>query len=173
VAWVSDSKSVERWREYRKNIVPARERQEVHEMPHWVKLALIKRQLEGLTYKEAAQAFGKKDEKNLGEYGRSPAAEKWLSQLQPFLEDPIEMAKALLNASAAGVTVDRFVFLELAKASGDYINGDKIAKDLQDRMGIVAKKHDQGGAIQVKIHLGGGSLDAPVIEAEWEEVDSG
>lgn len=150
-----------------KQLPGPREKQEVHELPQWVKLALVKREVEDLSYKDAAEAFGR-TEKTLQKYGQSPAAEKWLADLQDFLNDPLAMAKAILQASSLAVTLDRFVIYEQAKKS-DLPLADKIAKDLQDRMGLGVKKSSEG-AIQVKINLGGTSLEMPAIEAEYEVV---
>lgn len=143
-----------------------REKQEIHELPQWVKLALVKRATEDLSYKDAAAVFGK-GEKTLQKYGQSPAAAKWLEPLQEFLSDPIAMSRAILQASSLNITLDRLMALQTAKDAGDYKTVDKIAADLQDRVGIVAKKHD-ANAIQVKINFGGANFDAPVVEAEWE-----
>ena len=149
--------------------IPAKEKQEVTELPRWVKTALILRAIEGMSWNEAAERFGRKGN-TLSQYGKSPAAAKWLSTLEEFLEDPVALAKAYIGANALSVSLDRFAFLEAAIAAGDYKEGDKIARDLQDRMGIIAKKAGGEGAISVKINLGGGltQLEGPVVEAEWE-----
>lgn len=149
--------------------VPAKERQEIHELPRWAKTALVMKAVDGLSYKEAAARVGKKG-KTLSDYARSPAAEKWLASLQEMLEDPVAMAKAYMSANALSITLERFAFLEAAVAAGDYKEGDKILRDLQDRVGIMAKKQETGG-INIKLTVGGGmaALEGPVIEAEWEE----
>ena len=149
---------------------PPHQKQEIHELPRWVKTALVARAVDGLTYKEAAAKVGKAAS-TLESYARSPAASKWLEGLEVFLDDPVAMAKAMLSASALSITLERFSFLEAAVAAGDYKEGDKIARDLQDRMGIVPKRNSEGGAIQVKINLGGGNLEAPMIEADWTRED--
>jgi len=149
--------------------VPSKDKQHPSELPRWVKTALIVRAIDGMTWNEAAERFGKAGS-TLSEYGKSPAAKAWLATLEEFLEDPVAMAKAYIGANAMSVTLDRFVFLEAAKSAGDYKEGDKIARDLQDRMGIIAKKNEGGGAIKIQLSLGGGSLDVPVVEAEWSEV---
>lgn len=152
-----------------KDLPGPREKQEIHELPQWVKLALVKRETEGLSYKDAAELFGK-NEKTLQKYGQSPAAEKWLAPLAEFLGDPVAMSRAILQASALNITLDRLMALQTAKQAGDYKTVDKIGADLQDRIGIVAKKND-GGAIQVKINFGGANFDAPIVEADWTTED--
>lgn len=147
---------------------PAYKRTELSELPRWVKTALVMKHVDGLTYKEAAARFNRSGG-TLSEYGKSPAASKWIEHLLEFVEDPVAMAKAYLSANAMSVTLDRIAFLQAAIEAGDYATGDKIAKDLQEKMGIVAKK-SQEGALSVKIQLGAGSVDVPVIEAEWEKV---
>lgn len=148
--------------------IPPAKKEDVSELPRWVKTALILRAVDGLTYKEAAGRFNKAAG-TLKEYGRSPAAKAWLESLTGFLEDPVAMAKAYLSANALSVTLERFIFLQAAIDAGDYKEGDKIARDMQDRMGMVAKRSNDG-AISVKINLGGSGIEVPAIDAEWEVV---
>jgi hypothetical protein len=148
--------------------IPPREKEKITDLPRWVKTALIMKEVDGMNYTEAAKRFSKAGS-TLAEYGKSPAAKEWISHLAEFVEDPLAMAKAYLSANALSVSLDRLVFLQAAIDAGDYREGDKIARDLQDRMGIVAKKQD-AGAISVKIQLGGSTLESPIIEADWTEV---
>jgi hypothetical protein len=148
---------------------PADEREDVKDLPRWVKTALIFKAVDGMTWKDAAGRFGRSG-RTLAMYARSPGARKWMASLEAFLEDPVAMAKAYLSANALSVTLERFVFLQAAVDAGDYKEGDKIARDIQDRMGLGVKKAD-GGAINVKIQFGGASLEGPVVEAEWESVE--
>lgn len=149
--------------------VPACEKEKITDLPRWVKTALIMREVDGMTYTEAAKRFNKSP-RTLSEYAKSPAAKEWISHLAEFVEDPVAMAKAYMSTNALSVTLDRLVFLQAAIDAGDYREGDKIARDLQDRMGIVAKKAESG-AISVKIQLGaGGTLESPIVEADWVAV---
>lgn len=153
---------------YAENMVAPCNKENIEDLPRWVKTALVMKAVDGMSYNEAAERVGRKGG-TLSDYAKSPAAKKWLESLMVFLDDPISLAKAYIGANALSVTLERFAFLEAAVAAGDYREGDKIARDLQDRMGIVAKKVD-GGAISVKIQLGGGTLlEGPVVEAEWSE----
>jgi len=148
--------------------VPAYQKEKITDLPRWVKTALVMKEVDGLTYKEAAARFNKAAE-TLGQYAKSPAAREWLSYLADFVNDPVAMAKAYMSTNAFSITLDRIAFLQAAIDAGDYSEGDKIARDLQDRIGIVAKKANEG-AISVKINLGGGLLEAPSVDAEWELV---
>ena len=156
---------------YVEHMVPAEKKEEVSDLPRWVKTALVMQAVDGLTYKEAAERVGKTGG-TLSGYAKSPAAKKWLASLATFLEDPVAMAKAYLSANALSITLERLAFLEAAVAAGDYREGDKIARDLQDRMGIIAKKAEAGGAINIRLSLGGALLEGPVVEAEWSEDDA-
>lgn len=147
------------------------ERENVEDLPRWVKTALIMRAVDGCTYKEAAAKVGK-SAASLARYAKSNAAQKWLDALEPFLSDPIAMARAYMGANALSITLERFAFLEAAIAAGDYKTGDAIAKDLQDRVGLIQKKSEGSGVVKVQIQLGGvGGLEAPVVDADWSEVD--
>ena len=147
--------------------IPPDKKEKVTDLPRWVKTALVMREVDGLTWNEAAARFNKTGN-TLSKYGRSPAAHIWIEHLTEFVEDPVAMAKAYLSANALSVTLDRLAFLQAAIEAGDYSTGDKIAKDLQDRMGITAKKAGSDGAISVNVSFGGANFEAPVIEASWE-----
>lgn len=145
-------------------------KEDISELPQWVKISLVQRVIGDLTYDEAAKPYGRKGA-SLADYGRSPAAKAWLAGLTPFLDDPIAMARAILAGSALSITADRLMIYEMAKETNIEL-ADKIARDLQDRMGIVAKKQE-AGAISVKINLGGTTLEIPSVEAEWEMIEDG
>ena len=157
-----------RMAKYAENTVAPINKEEISDLPRWVKTALVMQAVDGLSYNEAAERVGKAGS-TLASYAKSPAAKKWLASLATFLEDPVAMAKAYLSANALSVTLERLAFLEAAVAAGDYREGDKIARDLQDRMGIIAKKAEAGGAINIRLSLGGALLEGPVVEAEWSE----
>ena len=142
--------------------------EEIERLPRWAKTALVMQAVDGLSYNEAAERLGKAGS-TLSGYAKSPAAKKWLEGLSTFLNDPVAMAKAYLSANALTITLERMAFLEAAVAAGDYREGDKIARDLQDRIGIIAKKAESGGAINIRLSLGGALLEGPVIEADWSE----
>lgn len=145
------------------------DKEDPSELPRWVKTALVMRLVESMTWDEAAGEFGKAGS-SLKKYGSSLAAKKWLEGLNEFMEDPIQVAKAILAGNALNITLDRFVLYEKAKHL-DIALADKIAKDLQSLGGIVAPKQDTG-AIVVKVQVaGGGAVEIPAIEADWELVE--
>ena len=161
----------ERMAKYAENTVPPEKKEEVSDLPRWVKTALVMKAVDGMSYNEAAERLGKTGG-TLSNYAKSPAAKKWLASLAAFLEDPVALARAYLSANALSITLERLAFLEAAVAAGDYREGDKIARDLQDRLGLGAKKEGAGGAINIRLSLGGALLEGPVVEAEWSEDDA-
>lgn len=154
---------------YKDNAVAPNKREDPSDLPRWVKTALVFKAVDGLTYKEAAARLGKSPQ-SLGNYGKSPAAKKWLESLFKFIDDPVEMAKAYLRGNALSVTLERMAFLEAAIAAGDYKAGDAIAKDIQEKLGIVSPKIKSEGPAVLNITIGGGAVEIPAIEVEWEEV---
>jgi len=159
----------ERMAKYKDNVVDPQDKEDPEDLPRWVKTALVVRAIEDLSYKTAAEQIGR-NPSTLSKYARSPAAEKWLGSLFEFLDDPVEMAKAYLRGNALSITLDRVLFLEAAKAAGDYKAGDAIAKDIQEKLGIMAPKTKTEGPAVLNITIGSGSVEIPMIEAEWTEV---
>lgn len=144
--------------------VSPQEREEISDLPRWVKTALVLQAVDGLTHKDAAARFNRTG-KTLAKYASSPAAKKWLGSLTEFIEDPVAMAKAYLSANALSVTLERFIFLQAAIDAGDYKVGDQIARDLQDRMGVVAKREKQETSTII-LNLGSASLEIPLGHSE-------
>ena len=159
----------ERLKKYLDNVTPPNKKEEVEELPRWVKTALVMKAVDGSTYKEAAARTGRSPQA-LGQYAKSPAAKKWLSTLLEFVDDPVEMAKAYLKGNALSVTIDRIICLEAALDAGDYKAADSIAKDIQEKTGIVAPKQKNEGPAILNITIGAGNIEVPLIEAEWCEV---
>ena len=149
-----------------------KDKTEPEEIPRWVRTALIYKALDGQSYKEAVKRVGRKENSatTLSQYARSPAGKKWVGLLTEFLDDPVELAKAILRGNAIGITLDRLSFLEMAMTAGDYKAGDAIAKDIQEKLGIMAPKQKNEGPAVLNITIGAGNVEIPTIEAEWEEV---
>lgn len=142
-----------------------RKKQEVSELPFWVKTAMTRRIVQNLSIKDAAKSVNRNDT-TLSRYMSSPAGQTWMEAISEVYDNPVSLAKMVLEEAATEVTLDRFMFLEAAKAAGDYTSADRIAKDLQEKMGIIAKK-ETGGAIKVEVKLGTSTLEVPTIEAEY------
>jgi len=153
---------------YKDNVVDPKLRENVEDLPRWVKTALVFRALEGSSWKEAAERLGRRPD-TLSKYGQSPAAKKWLGDLLEFIDDPIELAKAYMRANALSITLERIAFLEAAISAGDYKAGDAIAKDIQEKLGIVSPKTKMDVAPVLNITIGG-AIEVPTIDATWEEV---
>lgn len=159
----------ERWARLKLTQVPPKEKKNVEDLPRWVKTALVMKAVDGATYKEAANRLNHAPS-TLRDYAKSPAAKKWLSTLAEFIDDPVEMAKAYMRAHALSITLERLAFLEAAIAAGDYKAGDMIAKDIQEKLGIVSPKTKSEGPAVLNITIGSGAVEVPAIEATWTEV---
>jgi len=159
----------ERMEKYKDNVVDPQDKKEVEDLPRWVKTALVLKNLDGMSFKTAAERVNR-NPSTLSKYSRSPAAHKWLESLLEFIDDPIELAKAYLKGNALSITVDRVVCLDAAIAAGDYKAADAIAKDIQEKLGIVSPKTKTDVAPVLNITIGSGSVEIPAIEAAWEEV---
>lgn len=152
---------------------PANKKQHPDELPTWVKRALVYNIVNACTNKEAAEAFGKA-QSTFENYKRSPAAKAYVEGLADFMDDPVEVAKAMLKGNALAISLDRLMMLEQAKEVGDYKTADKIAADLQSRIGLAPQRNKADGPTTVVLKLPGGTsvgeLEMPSVEAEWEMV---
>jgi hypothetical protein len=154
--------------------VPPREREDVKDLPRWVKSALVYKEVYGESYNEASQRF-KHAGKTLENYAQSPAGKKWREGLQRFADDPIQLAEAMIRGNALNITLDRMAFLEMAKEAGDFAEADKIARDLQDRIPELAKKTApklglSGGVIQLVLP-GGVAPEPLMVTTEYKLIE--
>lgn len=146
------------------------DRTELSDLPRWAKTALVEFEIMGLTWEEAAKRHNRTGA-TLSQYGKSPAGQKWREQLRRFADDPVALAEAMIRGNALNITLDRIAFLEGLKEAGDFVEADKIARDLQDRIPELAKKSGNKQAGGMTIHLtlpGGNSLDAVVVQSVSE-----
>jgi hypothetical protein len=161
---------------------PPNKREEPTDLPRWVKSALVFKEVYGESYNESAERF-KRTGATLSQYAGSPAGKKWREQLTRFADDPIALAEAMLKGNALNITLDRIMFLEGLKEAGDFVEADKIARDLQDRIPELAKKTPKlglsGGILQIVLPAGAGMEPLMVAtehklieEAEFTVVDS-
>lgn len=169
--------------------IPREDRTELSDLPGWAKAALVYKYLYDVSYADAIKAVGvKRSERTLENYRKTPAGKKLREMIERFKDDPVQMAAAFLRANAMGVMVDRIAFLEMAKASGNFVEADKIARDLQDRVPELAKKQaSKGGtgSMTLQINLPGGAKLDPIMidsshqlvgdtdEADWEITEDG
>ena len=164
-----ESKAIAKKPKWTENLVKPEDKENIEDLPRWVKTALVFRHLDGMTWKDAAKRVGRPSG-SLSKYAKSKAAKKWLETLIPFIEDPVAMAKAYLKGNALSVTLERMAFLEAAIEAGDYKAGDAIAKDIQEKLGIVSPKTKTDSQPVLNITIGSGSVEIPAIETTWLEV---
>jgi hypothetical protein len=149
---------------------PAR-REDPKDLPGWVKMALIHKVLYSETVNNCAKRFKRKGS-TLSKYISSPAAKKWIADIEDIGNNPVALAKAVIREHMLSVAMDRVIFLEMAKDAGDYVAADRIAADLMDRGGIT-KKIDTAGAVpQLTLVLQSPKEMEPIlIESEVVEDD--
>jgi len=157
------------------NLTPSREKEEISELPQWVKVAMGMQYIGGLTAREAATRSNKSYD-TLRDYWKSKAGKKWRDQLKEIAEDPKEVAKLVLRSSISGVAIGYLAAYEQAIESGDYAEVGRMSRDLLDREDIsgVAKSKQAVTTPVVNITLYG-SPEPIMVEAEAEvlEIESG
>ena len=162
------------------------DRKELSDIPGWARVAIVYKELFDVSMKDTLELLRiDRAVSTFSQYRKSPAGKKLRKQIERFKEDPVAMAETLLRSSAMQITVDRLLFLEAAKASGNYKEADRIARDLQDRVPELAKKTGGAQAAQsgmvIQVQFSGSeknlepirvtSSHSPVEEAEYEIED--
>jgi len=156
--------------------IPPNKREDIKDLPRWVKTALVRKEVYGESYNDAAKALGRTG-RTLAQYAYSPAGKRWREQLQRWADNPVELAKAYLSANALNITLDRIFFLEAAKAAGDYEAGDKIARDIMDRIQGLERRSAQAKGLDltnmtITVNLGAGTatLEPTFAESSYEKI---
>jgi hypothetical protein len=165
-----------RMAKYRK--IDVTERTTAADVPRWVKMAMAKVEVLGLSYKDAAKEFNKSS-RTLDTYARAPYIIEWRKQLREWAEDPIRVANAIIRGSVIEAALDQVWAIETAKAGGDYKEVRLGTKDILATHNVLKPANTTGrgeSKLMVSINLGGtlDALEAPagVTEVSYEEVVS-
>jgi hypothetical protein len=123
--------------------------------------------------KDVAKEFGKHPG-TISKLMKSPGAQRLIAHVTEVFEDPLELTRELAKANALDLTMDRYMALEWAKEQKDPKVVDAIAKDLAAIGGIQAepKKTETTPVAQtIHLHFDSPTLNAPIIESDFEVVD--
>ena len=151
-----------------KDSVPARQKQEISEIPQWAKIALALHHVGGLSQEEAGKRF-KKSRSSVQDYNTSPAGKKWKASLLEIAGDPKEVARLILRSSISGVAFQYLAAFESAIEMGDYAEVGRMSRDLLDREDIIGKSKSKQPGSQPTINITlWGSSEPVVLEAEAE-----
>lgn len=147
-----------------------RDKVDFNELPVWVRNVAAMNVLLGVPFQKGCKKYNRST-KTLKEYKSSVAYKAWEEELKAKAVDPEFIAQSLLKSSTLNVTLEYLAAYEKAISSGDYKEVAKMSQDLLDRGGITKKKEVNDQRVVVKLDLGGMSLEAPTIEASYEEVE--
>lgn len=152
-------------------VKPMKEREDMADVPRWAKTAAVYKEVLGLSWNDAAAKVGRKGT-TLKAYVAAPAMDRWRESLRKISDDPKALAEAILRGNALGVTLDYLSAFQGAIDAHDHREVGVMARDLLDRIGIQKKDSKRNAPAQLHITIaGGGSIDVPVVEAEWEEIE--
>ncbi|KKL28743.1 hypothetical protein LCGC14_2372090 [marine sediment metagenome] len=146
------------------------DRTEARDLPRWVKLAVAKHELLGVTWKETIENT-KHSPSTLSGYKKAPAFKDWQIQLQEIADDPMKIAQLILRSSVAESAMDYLGVIEAAKELGDYKEVRLATKDLLKTYELLKDERSNKGAsgpIVVQVNLGNMSVEVPEVEAEYE-----
>ena len=151
------------------------DRTEAKDLPRWVKLAVAKHELLGMTWKETMDRV-KQSPSTLSSYKKAPAFKLWQAELREIADDPMRIAQLILRSSVAESAMDYLGVIEAAKDLGDYKEVRLATKDLLKTYELLKDERSNKGAsgpIVVQVNLGNMSVDVPEVEAEYEILDEG
>ena len=151
------------------------ERVEPSDVPRWVKIAMAKKEILGLSYKDAADEFGKKGG-SLEAYNKSPWVKAWRKELKDIADDPLQVAGMILKGSVLEAALDQLWAIEAAKHRGDYKEVRLGTRDILQSHDLMVTQQRGGGAQQgvvINITMPKGVSAEPVtIEADYEVIDN-
>lgn len=158
----------------RENYVPAIAKENVSDLPRWVKTALAYCEIFGDTYEEAAKRAGRTG-KTLGNYASSPAGQKWRAALNGISDNPVQLAETLIKSQTFDMSLEYLQVYEAAKAANDYKEQRLIIMDWLNRGGVErsggASLSDFKPTIVVNVTGGiGSSIDVEMSESEHTRV---
>ena len=148
--------------------IERKENPDFTKLPTHVRVACAMHELMGMTWEEIGKRLGKSPA-TLSAYTGFAGYKKWREELQAHSEDPKTMAELTLRSNAMGITLEYLAAFQAAVDAGAYSEVGKMAKDLLDRAGVITKKNEGAGAINIRLSLGGALLEGPIAEAEWTE----
>jgi hypothetical protein len=162
--------NLEKWRKKRATL-RRRDREEITDLPHPVRIAMARKWIEGLTWEEIAKQSGR-SQKALEAWAKSPAARKWRAALTEDLDDPTKIAELVIRSSLVGVTLGYMAAYDLAQQEGDYKEIGIMSRDLLDREGVTKKGTPASVAgATINITLQAGDVEPVAIESEAVEVE--
>jgi len=151
------------------------ERLEPSDVPRWVKVAMAKVDILGMTYKDAADEFGKAGS-TLNKYNQSPFIKQWRESLKEIAEDPLQVAGLILKGSVLEAALDQLWAIEAAKHRGDYKEVRLGTRDILQSHDLMVTQQRSGGAQQgVVINITmpkGVSAEPLTVEADYEVIEN-
>jgi hypothetical protein len=151
------------------------ERTEPSDVPRWVKIAMAKKEILGLTYKDAADEFGKAA-RTLETYKMSPWVKAWRKELNDIADDPLQVAGLILKGSVLEAALDQLWAIEAAKHRGDYKEVRLGTRDILQSHDLMVTQKSGGGAQQgVVINITmpkGVSAEPLTVEADYEVIEN-
>jgi hypothetical protein len=149
-----------------------KERTEPHHLPGWTKIACVKHELLGQSWRQIAKDLGK-NKARVQDLVNTPAAKKFREAMAEMTGDPVELARAVLKGAAVGLAVENLLHYEAAKKAGDNAEAGRQLRFLTETVGVSMPKNADAVPTQITINLGGGisvSADIPHGESEGTKI---
>ena len=152
-----------------------KERLEPSDVPRWVKVAMAKKEVLGLSYEDAAKEFNRKAG-TLEAYNKSPWVKTWRAELAGIVADPLQVAGLILKGSVLEAALDQLWAIEAAKHRGDYKEVRLGTRDILQSHDLMVTQQRGGGAQQgvtINITMPKGVTAEPLmVEADYEVIEN-
>lgn len=162
-----------------KAMTPTNERVNVNELPTWVKLACVRVELLGYTWKQAAEDMGKHLD-TLRQWRRSPACHTYREYVREQIDDPRFLAEAVLRSTELEMGMDFIWAIDAAKRAGDYKEVRQGTKDILLSSGLLKAKAVEtsaGGQNLITINLalpeGMSRLSPTTVSSDYSTIELG
>lgn len=152
---------------------PKSARTNIADVPRWVKIAIARKEVLGLTWAECLEGIDRSPAR-LDGWLTSPAAKDYREKLASIVDDPVQLGAMILQADVANMAIDYLGAIEAAKRAGDYKEVRLGLRDILKTHNIIKDsdlKRTSGG-MTINVTLSGGQLQAPEVSSSFSVLEA-
>ncbi len=150
------------------------DRTNVSDIPRWVKVAIARKEVLGLTWAECLEDIDRSPS-TLDKWLTAPAAKTFRSQLSSIVNDPVELGAMILRADVANMAIDYLGAIEAAKRAGDYKEVRLGLRDILKTHNLIKDSDIRrtGGGMTINVTLSNPTmLTAPEVSSSYSVLEA-